>query len=109
MINFEDYNNDYIQDLPPKFVNNILQILTEHQKYIQDQQKKANNAQTDFQKKLFTDAVFELQAEKRGMIKLLQLLGLHPVYGWSGHYGEYFFPTQEDCEMQEDWLWQCRD
>ena len=47
--------------------------------------------------------------EKELCLKVLNWANVPIAYDWSGHRGEYFFPTYEQCLMEEDWLFQCAD
>ena len=43
------------------------------------------------------------------MIKNLNDLGFYPVYNMPGHRGTHHFPTEAECEMWEDYLYQCKE
>lgn len=50
-----------------------------------------------------------LSTEVKVAVDILRLLGIEIAFNWIGHRGEWFFPTDEDKEAQEDWMIQCTD
>ena len=62
--------------------------------------------QKDMVCRRLNDMDFKVAANVAGVLRLLDIA---PQYGWIGHRNEWFYPTIEDVEMQEDWLFQCED
>jgi hypothetical protein len=61
-----------------------------------------------------TDHTFELLShnyfqELKGARLMLESLGAKIAYDWVGHRNKWFFPTEEDVEVQLDWEYQCAD
>lgn len=67
--------------------------------------KKILKAQED-NKLFFVDAFTRM---KNDYIRDLESLGIKVAYGWPGHRGEWFFPTEDEVWMYDDWLVQCSD
>ena len=40
----------------------------------------------------------------KGFIDCLHILDLYPVWSMPSHRRTYYFPTEMDCEMWQDWL-----
>ena len=43
------------------------------------------------------------------VIEELNSMGLYPVWNMPGHRRTYYFPTECDCELWEDWLWDLKE
>lgn len=43
------------------------------------------------------------------IIKELNDIGLYPVWSMPGHRNTYYFPTESECEMWEDWLFSVQE
>lgn len=100
-MNIYEYASPLAEELPQDFVQNILTVLNQQQDTLKRYRKMAS-----FEgEQVYRDK----QNQIKGMILLLDRLGLHACYDIPGHRGEYCFPTFEDCEMWEDWMWQCAD
>lgn len=69
----------------------------------------------------FTDKILQLQKDNKSIqvelyrkmkdnyIAKLERKGIKVAYGWIGHHNEWFFPTEEEVYLYEDWLVQCSD
>jgi hypothetical protein len=105
-MNYLDCANEKIFTLPTEFQETILNYLNVRAAekiklwHIQHQNPKLAWPQANRDK---------IDKEIEAVIQFLNELEIYPVYGWAGHRGEYFFPTYEDCVMQEDYVQQCAD
>jgi len=45
----------------------------------------------------------------KNMIRNLNAHGYYPVYDMPSHRGTHYFPTELECEMWEDYIYQCAD
>lgn len=98
-------------ELPQDFVQDILDELTRRMKWIEKETFKMLRT-TDPEKQAQRHQYIEQQRTKlNGALEVLSATGLHGVYNWAGmdKRGRYIFPSHFDCEMQEDWIWQCRE
>lgn len=43
------------------------------------------------------------------IIYFLNKNGYYPVWNMPGHRNTHYFPTKLECEMWEDYLWQCSE
>lgn len=64
-----------------------------------------NYSFNDTYKKLSRDYWSQLDGARR----CLESIGVKIAFNWAGHRGKWFFPTEEDVEMQLDWENQCTD
>lgn len=109
MINLYQYESPQAQKLPRDFISSLLDKLTaEKQSLIKEAlqiQRMSEGKMKENRKKWYEK--HKLMHE--GTLETLSAIGLHAVWSWAGHRDQYIFPTYADCEMQEDWLWQCTD
>ena len=49
------------------------------------------------------------RCEELRFIQTLNKNGLYPVWSMPSHRGTYYFPTEADCELWEDYIFQCID
>ena len=90
------YCSPRAEELPENFVRDIISILNykqEHIKYF-----KKNNIDASYK-----------EEELKIIIRFLDELDLHACYDIIGYRDTYHFPSWEDCEDWEDWVWQCAD
>lgn len=90
------YLSPRAEELPKDFVDDILDILN----------AKMNTIERFRRKKI--DFSYQ-EEELKIILRFLDMLDLHACYNIIGHRGEYCFPSLEDCEFWEDWIWQCID
>lgn len=95
-MNTFQYYSPRAEELPADFVQDMIKILNEKHKYIIKCRLKD------------IDCSYHEQ-ELKSIIRFLEQLDLHPCYSMVGYRGTYHFPSWEDCEMWEDWIWQCAD
>lgn len=55
-----------------------------------------------------SEAALKFQ-QLKGAEMFLENMGYHPVWDIPGHRGEYRFPTVDECEMWEDYIYQCAE
>ena len=101
------YDSPRAGELPRDFITDLLEELTQKQHWITEHNIKAHKNRDE----RLLAYVKEQQTRLNGALALLDSVGLHAVYGWAGEGKRYryIFPSYADCEMQEDWLWQCRE
>ena len=109
MMRWDVYNYDSPRaaELPQDFVADLLEELTQKQHWIVKHDIEARKNRDE--KALAY--VKEQQTRLNGALELLDSVGLHAAYNWAGENKRrrYIFPSYADCEMQEDWIWQCRE
>ena len=107
MTNLHQYESPKAQELPQDFISSLLDKLTAEKQFLIEESvqiwKMPKGKMKENRKKWYEK--HKLMHE--GTLKTLSAIGLHAVWSWVGHRDQYIFPTYADCEMQEDWLWQC--
>lgn len=73
--------------------------------YLETLDDRIEKAKED-NKPFFVDAFSKMRRE---FIKDLDKVGIKVAYGWPGHRYQWFFPTEYDAYMYEDWMVQCSD
>lgn len=92
------------------FSNEDLAAIEHWFNYTQEHKELADRFQdedsySNTYKKLSRDYWHQLE----GARKCLESIGVKVAFNWGGHRGKWFFPTEEDVEMQLDWENQCTD
>ena len=103
-----NYESPRAQTLPKAFTQDILDKLTEKFHWLVDQQLKVNAMEPGLQKDAAQRYVNEQRARHNEVLHFLSSVGLHAAYSWYGHREEYIFPSYDDCEIQEDFMWNQR-
>ena len=107
MPNFHAYANDFVFTLPQDMQERILNLLTHWHNVSMDYWKRAYHAQNDDAREYCNSYYREYKDKIRTAEQILAAMNIYPVIGWSGHRDKFFFPTVEDCDMEEDWYFQC--
>lgn len=109
MINLFKYESPRAKELPQDFISDLLDNLTADKLALIKEANYINQMVEGKMKKNRLKWYKRQELRHRGVIEALSMVGLNAVWNWAGHRNQYIFPTYADCEMQEDWLWQCMD
>lgn len=103
------YANEFVFTLPEEKQKKILNLLTYWHNTARDYWRRSYHAEND-DARHYCDKYYQMYMTKiKNCKEVLEILEIYPVIGWAGHRDEYFFPTEADCEMQDDWLYQCSE
>ena len=109
MTDYSKYANEKVFDLPQEMQDKILDLLTHWHNTALDYWQRSCHAENDDTRN-YCDFYYELYITKiKNCKEMLNAMNIYPAIGWIGHRNRYFFPTVWDCEMQEDWVFQCSD
>lgn len=109
MTDYSRYANEKVFDLPQEMQDKILDLLTCWHNTALDYWQRSRHAENSDARD-YCDSYYKLYTTKiKNCKEMLNVMDIHPVIGWIGHRNRYFFPTVWDCEMQEDWDFQCSD
>ena len=89
------YYSPAAENLPKEMIEDIIQFLNRKQKIVLKNRLRGIESNDE--------------VELKAILHFLDFIGLHACYNMVGYRGTYHFPTYDDCEMWEDWIWQCRD
>jgi len=104
-----DFNqaNEFVFTLPQEVQEDILRSLNYSQSTIDTYRSIRDEAPTDNIYYRYNRYYNQMKQRLIGQIYAYNVMGIYPVYGWSGHRTEFFFPTQEDCDLEYDYYLQC--
>lgn len=108
-MNFYRYANEFVFTLPQEVQDNILKMLDNWHDMTHYYWVKMCRAENDDAKEYCKRYYEKFKMKQRDAIDLLNIMDIYPVINWAGHRDNYFFPTEADCEMEEDWRIQCSD
>lgn len=108
-MNFYEYINEFVFTLPQKVQSNILKMLDDWHNKANYYWVKMYRAEDNDTKEYYKGYYEKFKMKQKDAINLLNMLNIYPVINWAGHRDNYFFPTEIDCEMEEDWRIQCSD
>ena len=101
MINVMKYASPRAKELPQDFIDDIISVLNAHQILLTEATKHREDGHWG---ELQYDTV---RRNLNDFINFLDILDLHPVWDMPGHRGTYYFPSESDCEMWKDYIYQC--
>lgn len=90
------YLSPRAEELPQDFIDDIIELLNSKRERIQRYRHES------------IDPTYH-EKELKTILYFLDQLDLHACYNIIGHRGSYCFPNHEDCEIWQDWIWQCAD
>lgn len=109
MPNFLQYENKFVFTLPQETQDKIINYLNNLHYCKLDCWKREYYAESDIVRTHCREQYLRYKSMINVALRTLDLLEIHPVIGWAGHHDSYFFPTINDCEMQEDWYNSCEE
>lgn len=109
MINLYQYESPRAQELPQDFIVDLLDNLTADKLALIQEANYINHAPEGEMKENRWKWHERQKLRHQGAIETLAMVGLNAAWNWVSHRDQYIFPTYADCEMQEDWLWQCME
>lgn len=109
MINLYQYESPLVQELPQDFISSLLDKLTTERQLLIEESAQIWRMSEGRMKENRKEWYEKRKLMHEGTLEILSAVGLHAVWSWVSHRNQYIFPTCADCEMQEDWLWQCMD
>lgn len=107
MPNFYSYENELVFTLPQKIQDNIIDFLNQIHRIADEYWTKAFYAENESSKKYCLEKYHYFTDKENTIIRTLNIMEIYPIIGWAGHHDSYFFPTTEDCDIQDDWYWNC--
>jgi len=108
MVDYYKYCNEFVFTLPEEKQQQILDALNRlHRKawsYFDHEHRLENEDAKAYCRKYYTKYMNQLDV----IIRFLNDIDIYPAFGWIGH-DEYFFPTEADCDLEEERYWKCLD
>lgn len=107
MPDYSMYANEFVFTLPQEKQDRILNLLTFWHDTAQDYWRRSRYAENDDARDYCNSYYNSYKTKIKNAEEMLNAIDIYPVINWAGHRDRYFFPTIDDCEMQEDWCFQC--
>ena len=103
----DGYANEFVFTLPKKTQDKIISVLNHYRTMEHHFRDKAYYAENDDTRKYCQEYQYKYENMQKTMCDTLAILDIHPVVDWAGHRDSYFFPTFNDCLMEEEFRRSC--
>ena len=108
MVDYYKYRNEFVFTLPETIQQDILNILNDLHNRAWACHRREYRVENEDARVYCREYYNNYKNQLNIIIDFLNRIKIYPAIGWFNH-SEYFFPTEEDCLLEEERYWKCID